>query len=83
MEYKNKGKTEGTKQQQNHRTQEWTNRYQRERDWGDEWVGKDKGEEKKGGIKICMHGGVGERGGLYNTEKTSSDSTTFCYADGQ
>ena len=41
-------------------------------------------DEKKGGIKISMHnGGVGERGGLYNTEKTSSDSTTFCYADGQ
>ena len=38
---------------------------------------------KKGVIKISMHGGEGERGGLYNTEKISSDSTTFCYADGQ
>ena len=26
VEYKSKGKSEGTKQQQNHRTQEWTNR---------------------------------------------------------
>ena len=34
MESKNKAKTEGTKQQQNHRTQEWTNIYQREKDWG-------------------------------------------------
>ena len=32
-------KTKGTKQQQNHRTQEWTNSYQRERDWGG-WVGR-------------------------------------------
>ena len=53
----------------------------------DGWVGRDNGEEgegggrKKGGIKISMHGCVGERGGLYNTEKTSSDSATFCYAD--
>ena len=78
MEYKNKGKTEGTKQQRNHRTQEWTNRYQRERDWGG-WVGREgyMGGKKKVGIKISMHGGVGERGGLYNTEKTSSDSTKF------
>ena len=30
-------KTEGTKQQHNHRTQEWTNSYQRERRWG-MWV---------------------------------------------
>ena len=29
-----------------------------------------RGGKKKGGIKISMHGGVGERGGLYNTEKT-------------
>ena len=32
--------TEGTKQQQNHRTQEWTNSYQGERDWGG-WVGRE------------------------------------------
>ena len=31
MEYKNKEKTEGTKQQQNHKTQEGTNSYQMER----------------------------------------------------
>ena len=50
----------------------------------DGWVGIDKGGwEEEGGIKISMHGGLGERRGLYNTEKTSSDSTTFCYADGQ
>ena len=29
-----KKKTEGTKQQQSHRTQEWTNSYQRKKDWG-------------------------------------------------
>ena len=42
-----------------------------------------RGVKKKGGIKISMQGGreKGE-GGLYNTERTSSDST-FCYADGQ
>ena len=40
--------------------------------------------KKKGGIMISMYNvGAGERGGLCNTEKTSSDSTTFCYADGQ
>ena len=32
-------KTEGTKQQQNHRTQEWT-QSPRERDWG-EWVDRE------------------------------------------
>ena len=41
------------------------------------------GGKKKGGIKISMHGGLGETGGLYNIEKTISDSTTLCYADGQ
>ena len=35
-----KKKTEGTKQQQTHRTQEWTNSYQKERDWGG-WVGRE------------------------------------------
>ena len=49
----------------------------------DGWVGRDKGAKKKGGIKISMHGGEGESGGLYNTEKTSSDPTAFCYADEQ
>ena len=38
--YLKKAKTEGTKQQQTHRTQEWTNSYQRERDWG-RWVGRE------------------------------------------
>ena len=28
------------------------------------------GGKNKRGIKITMHGGVGERGGLYNTERT-------------
>ena len=36
----NKARSEGTKQQQSHRTQERTNSYQRERDWGG-WVGKE------------------------------------------
>jgi len=66
VEYKNKGKPEGTKQQQNHRTQEWTNRYQRERDWGG-WVGREGfvgvGGEKKGAIMISMHNGGGGRKG--------------------
>ena len=31
VKYKNKEKTEGTEQEQTHRTQEWTNCYQRER----------------------------------------------------
>ena len=35
-----KQKNEGTKQQQTRRTQEWTNSYQRERDWGG-WVGRE------------------------------------------
>ena len=55
MEYKNKRKTEGTKQQQNHRTQEWTNSYQRERDWEEQEAGRDKGREEKGGIMISMY----------------------------
>ena len=45
--------------------------------------GEIRGGKKNGGIKISMHGRVGERGGLYKTEKTSSDSITFCYANGQ
>ena len=35
-----KKETEGTKQQHTHRTQEWTNSYQRERVWGG-WVGRE------------------------------------------
>ena len=38
--------------------------------------------EKKRDIKISMLGEVGERVGLYKTEKTSSDSTASYYADG-
>ena len=34
MECRNKAKTEGTKHQQTHRTQEWVHSYQREREWG-------------------------------------------------
>ena len=57
MEYKNKGKTEGTKQEQTHRAQEWINNYQRERDWGG-WVVR--GKRRKRGITISTHkvGGV-------------------------
>ena len=44
-----KKKPEGTKQQQTHRTQEWTNSYQRERDGGG-WVeGRDKSRERERG----------------------------------
>ena len=52
-----KRKTEGTKQQQTHRTQEWTNSYQRERDWGG-WVARE-GEGGKGGIMISTYNVVG------------------------
>ena len=38
--YKNKEKTEGTKQQQTHQSQKWTNSYQREGDWGG-WLGRE------------------------------------------
>ena len=81
MEYKNKEKTEGTKQQQTHRTQEWTNSYQRERDWGG-WVGGE-GQGGKRGITISRHNAGGPCEELYNTEKTSSDSIASYYADGQ
>lgn len=38
-----------------------------------------RGGKNKGGIKISMHGGREKwEGGLHNTERTSSDSTTFC-----
>ena len=43
VEYNSKEKTEGTNHQQTHRTQEWSNSYQRERDWGEGWEGRDKG----------------------------------------
>ena len=62
MEHK-KAKMEGTKQQQTHRTQEWTNNYQRERDWGDRWEGRDKGRKKRKGalqLTCIMWGGHGE-----------------------
>ena len=39
--------------------------------------------KKKGGITISMYNVCGAWGGLCNTEKTSSDSTTSYYADGQ
>ena len=60
MEHKNKGKTEGTKQQQTHRTQEWTNSYQRERDWGG-WVGRE-GQEGKRDVMISRHNVAGVMG---------------------
>ena len=81
MEYKNKEKTEGTKQQQIHRTQECTNSYQRERDWEDGWEGRDKGN--KGALIITHNVGRLARGKQYNAEKTSSDSIASYYADGQ
>ena len=39
--------------------------------------------KKKRGIMINMYNVGVTRGGLCNTEKTSSDSTTSYYADGQ
>ena len=73
-------KTEGTKQQQNHRTQEWTNSYQRERDW-EGWVGREG--QGRGKRKGALRSACIMWGGLHNAEKTSSDTTTSCYADGQ
>ena len=49
----------------------------------DGWEGRDKGEEKKEGIMISMYSAWGTRGGLRNTEKTSSDFTASYYTDGQ
>ena len=55
MEYKNKEKTEGAKQQQTHRTEEWTNSYQRGKDWG-VWFGLEAQQGgKRGGIIVSMH----------------------------
>ena len=39
--------------------------------------------KKKGGITISMYSVEGSRGGLCNTEKTSSDFTASYYVDGQ
>ena len=39
--------------------------------------------KKKGGIMISMYRLWRARGGLYNTEKTSSDFTASYYADEQ
>ena len=82
---KEQRKTEGTKQQQNHRTQEWTDSCQRERGWGG-GVGRE-GEgwgKRKGALRLaCIMCGGGAQGGLCNTEKTSNDSIASYYADGQ
>ena len=42
-----------------------------------------RGKGEKGGIMISMYNVAGARGGLCNTEKTSSDSIASYYADGQ
>ena len=39
--------------------------------------------KKKEGITISMYSAWGTRGGLCNTEKTSSDFTASYYGDGQ
>ena len=39
--------------------------------------------KKKEGITISMYSARGARGGLCNTEQTSSDFTASCYANGQ
>ena len=42
------------------------------------------GGRRRGVLRLaCMGGREKGEGGLHNTERTSSDSTTFCYADGQ
>ena len=56
----NKEKTEAMKQQQTHRTQEWTTVTKRERTGEDGREGREK--RKKGGITISSHnvgGGTG------------------------
>ena len=82
MEHNNKEKTERTKQQQTHRTQEWTNSYQRERDW-EGWVeGRDKGEN--GALRFAhIMESAGDTGKAVYTEKTSNDSIASYYTDGQ
>ena len=43
-----------------------------------------RGGRRKGVLRLaCMGGRDKGEGWLYNTERTSGDSTTFCYADGQ
>ena len=45
--------------------------------------GRIRAGKKKGGITVSMYNVWGALGGLCNTEKTSSDSQTSYYADGQ
>ena len=42
-----------------------------------------RARKKNGDITISMYNVVGVWGGLYNTEKTSSDFTASYYVDGQ
>ena len=46
-------------------------------------MGEIRSGKKKGGITITMYSVCGAWGGLYNTEKTSSDFTASYYADDQ
>ena len=76
-----RSKSEGTKQQQTHRTQEGTKGYWRggvrEGGWGE----REKGIE---GVLWLVHMVcVGSQGRQRSTEKTSSDSVASYYADGQ
>ena len=73
MEYNNKEKTEGTKQQQTHRTLEWTNCYQTEKDW-EGWVLRKGQRGRKGGITISRHnaGGAGTRRAVQHREDKQS-----------
>ena len=84
MEYKNKEKL---KEQKSSRITEPKNGLTVTKGKGtgeDEWEGRNKGGRKKGGITISMYSVVGGiLGGLYNTEKTSSDFTASYYTDGQ
>ena len=72
-----KKKTEGTKQQQTHRTQEWTNSYQGKGTGKGRWEGREKGNKR------LAHNIGGAQGRQYSTEKTSSDSIASYFADGQ
>ena len=51
MEYNNKAKTKGMKQQQTHRTQEWTTVTKGKGTGEDGWEGRDKGE--KGALQLA------------------------------
>ena len=78
-----KKKSEGKRQQQPHRPQEWTHGYERECEWGG-WVGREV-REGKWGITSSTHnvGGWHAWARQDTTAKISSTSTAYSWADGQ